>query len=181
VWQCQISGGANIDLSALTTTVHIGAHADAPSHYHREGIDIARVSLEAYVGPCVVIDACGQSILRAEWIEQHCPSRCQRVLFKTRDRPQESVFETKFCFFEAAAIELLAQRGCLLVGIDTPSVDEFSSKDLPAHQALFRHQMRNLEGLELSHVESGAYELLALPLRLSGFDASPVRAVLRCL
>ena len=67
----------------------------------------------------------------------------------------------------------------LLVGIDTPSVDLFTATDLPAHEALARHEMLVLEGLDLSGVPEGLYELVALPLRLAGFEASPVRAVLR--
>ena len=66
-----------------------------------------------------------------------------------------------------------------LVGIDTPSVDLFDSKDLPAHKAFLRCDMAILEGLVLAEVPPGLYELIALPLKLVGFDASPVRAVLR--
>ena len=65
------------------------------------------------------------------------------------------------------------------MGLDTPSVDPFSSRDLPSHQAFLRHDMAILEGLVLDDVPEGLYELVALPLRLAGFDASPVRAILR--
>jgi len=86
--------------------------------------------------------------------------------------------------FAALAPELvtwLHERGVCLVGIDTPSVDPFSSKELPAHKTFLKHDMAILEGLMLKDVPEGHYELIALPLRLAGFDASPVRAVLRTL
>jgi arylformamidase len=66
-----------------------------------------------------------------------------------------------------------------LVGIDTPSVDLFASQDLEAHKACLRHDVAILEGLVLDGVPPGTYELIALPLKLVGYDASPVRAVLR--
>ncbi|MFZ4576536.1 MAG: cyclase family protein, partial [Phycisphaerales bacterium] len=70
-------------------------------------------------------------------------------------------------------------RGVITIGVDAPSVDLFSSKDLEAHNAILRHDISILEGLDLSKVEPGEYELIALPLKLIGFDGSPVRAVLR--
>ncbi len=76
-------------------------------------------------------------------------------------------------------MDYLHQRGVRLVGTDAPSVDPFASKDLPAHHRFLAHDMAILEGLALSGVPEGEYELIALPLRLAGFDASPVRAVLR--
>jgi arylformamidase len=65
--------------------------------------------------------------------------------------------------------------------VDTPSVDPFDSRDLPTHHAILHHDLAILEGLDLAAVPEGVYELIALPLRLVGFDASPVRAILRSL
>ncbi len=78
-------------------------------------------------------------------------------------------------------IEHLAGRGVRLVGVDTPSVDPFDSRDLPAHHAILRYDLAVLEGLDLAAVPEGIFELIALPLRLVGFDGSPVRAILRSL
>ena len=86
-----------------------------------------------------------------------------------------------FAALDPTLIDGLHAAGVRLVGIDTPSVDLFASKDLPTHGACLRHDIRILEGLVLSEVPAGVYELIALPLRLEGFDASPVRAVLRSL
>ena len=78
-------------------------------------------------------------------------------------------------------VDLLADRGVTLVGVDTPSVDVQESKDLTAHKRFLARGVSILEGLRLAHVARGEYELIALPLPLVGFDASPVRAVLRSL
>src|SRR5207244_2645267 len=93
--------------------------------------------------------------------------------------PDPETFNTDFAALSAELVETLYAQGVKLVGIDTPSVDLFDSKDLPAHRTFLRLDMAILEGLVLRDVPEGVYELIALPLRLVGFDASPVRAVLR--
>jgi arylformamidase len=103
------------------------------------------------------------------------------VLLATGTFPDPNVFNEDFAAFSAELVDHLAARGVRLIGIDTPSVDPFPSKELPAHQACLRHDMAVLEGLLLAHVPEGVYELIALPLPLAGFDGSPVRAILRNL
>ena len=80
-----------------------------------------------------------------------------------------------------ALVEELARQGVVLIGIDTPSVDPATSKELPSHQAIYRHDIAILEGVVLTSVNEGDYELIALPLKIKGADASPVRAILRSL
>lgn len=179
-WQSRFSEGANLDLSSVSTTVHIGAHADAPSHYHKKGVTIDQVSLEPYIGLCAVVDA-GKTCISVEDCQKALRTKQTRILFKTLSQPRWDVFNEDFAYFDPKGLRLLGEAGVVLVGIDTPSVDPFSSKDLPAHQVLFEFGMRNLEGLDLSQVPDGIYELIALPLKLSGFDASPVRAILRSI
>ncbi|HEY3788121.1 MAG TPA: hypothetical protein VGL71_04660, partial [Urbifossiella sp.] len=88
-------------------------------------------------------------------------------------------FDSDFAAYDPAFIDLLHGRGVKLIGIDTPSIDLCDSKDLPSHHAALRNDMAILEGLVLRDVPEGLYELIALPLKLVGFDASPVRAILR--
>ena len=104
-----------------------------------------------------------------------------RVLFHTGTFPDPCVWNTDFASLSPELIVQLARRDVTLVGIDTPSVDPYSSKDLPSHAACVAHDVCVLEGIVLDHVVDGVYELVALPLRLEGFDASPVRAILRTL
>ncbi len=174
----EISEGANIDLSSITTTLHLGAHADAPSHYLSGGRGMADVALHPYVGLCQVVHV---SLPRGERIfPRHLKDEitAPRVLFRTGSYPNPDLFNQDFNSLSPELIEHLHALNVVLVGLDTPSVDPFDSKILESHQALARTGMRNLEGLVLDHVEPGIYTLLALPLKLEGADASPVRAVL---
>lgn len=173
--------GDNITLSTLRATVHLGAHADAPNHYSHPAPGIAERSLEPYLGRCrvVSVDVARGERFGAEHVATDAVS--ERMLFRTGTFPNPRDFTEDFAAFEPSYLDALAARGVRLVGIDTPSVDLFPSKDLPAHQALARHDLSVLEGLVLDGVPDGEYELIALPLRLAGFDASPVRAVLRTL
>lgn len=178
-WQCQIKDGSNIDLSTITTTVHIGAHADAPSHFHSDGVTIDRVAIEPYWGPCTVITVRRRPLIMPEDVAPALAKGARRILVRTDTQPDRTVFPTDFSAFSPEAVRAMGAAGVVLIGIDTASVDPFSSKALPAHQELYRCNIRNLEGLSLEHVPDGEYELVAIPLKLAGGDASPVRAVLR--
>lgn len=172
--------GDHLTLSSLTTTVHLGAHADASNHYHREGEGIDRRPLEAYLGPCEVVQV---KLPRGARIEpKHLPTgwlpSAPRILFRTDSFPDPDHWNDDFNSLSAELIEFLANRGAQLVGIDTPSVDPQSSKSLESHQALYRRQLAVLEGITLDQVNPGVYTLIALPLRLKDADASPVRAIL---
>lgn len=177
-----IGAGANVTLSDIRTTLHVGAHSDAPSHYLASGEDIATRRLEYFVGRCNVLRV---AVGRGERVmSRHIEGKtvdAARVLFRTGTFPDPRRWNDDFASLSPELIDELHGRGVILVGIDTPSVDPFESKALEAHQALARHDMSNLEGLVLDHVDEGAYELLALPLKIRGGDASPVRAVLRTL
>jgi arylformamidase len=176
-----LEDGANLTLSTLRATVHLGAHADAPSHCGPGAPSIDARSLDYYLGPCEVIRvpvARGSRILPAA---MEGPARAPRILFATGTFPDPTLFNEDFAALSRGLVDHLHLQGVRLVGIDTPSLDPFSSKDLPAHAACLRNDMAILEGLVLDGVPAGLYELIALPLRLVGFDASPVRAVLRDL
>jgi arylformamidase len=172
--------GANLTLSDIRTTVHVGAHADAPSHYVRDGVDIASRRLDYYIGRCVVLHI---RVRRGERITpDHLNGKvvsAPRVLLRTGTFPDPRNWNNDFASLSPALVDDFYQHGVMLIGIDTPSVDAFDSKALEAHQAFARNDMGMLEGLVLDHVEEGEYELIAPPLRIRGADASPVRAVLR--
>lgn len=170
--------GANLDLSSMTATLHLGAHADAPSHYAAGAQGIGAVDLTPYYGPCQLLRA---AVGRGERIlPRHLAAdiKAPRVLFHTGTFPDPESWNTDFASLSPELIEHLHGKGVLLVGLDTPSVDPFESKALESHQALARTGMRNLEGLVLDAVPEGLYTLAALPLRIEGADASPLRAVL---
>ena len=173
--------GDAITLSTLRATVHLGAHADAPSHYAKAGATIDRQPLELYLGPAQVISVPVGPGPLIEPTHIKVQIRASRVLLKTGTWSDHTRFNTDFAAISPELVDFLSENGVKLVGIDTPSVDPADSKDLPAHRAFFRTGLSILECLALEDVKDGMYELIALPLALVGFDASPVRAVLRPL
>lgn len=170
--------GDNLDLSEIKTTVHIGAHADAPSHYHLKGEAIDQRSLSFYMGDAQVIEVNIERGKRITLSDFNQPIMAKRVLFKTNSFPNPDIWNGDFNSLSAELILHLHSKGVVLVGIDTPSVDPSDDKTLPSHQALFETNMAVLEGIVLNNVSEGLYDLIALPLKILGADASPVRAIL---
>jgi arylformamidase len=179
-WAARLGPGCPVNVSTLTLSPHVGAHADAPLHYDPTGASVGELDLGPYLGPCRVIHAIGVGPL-VQWshlvhaIDQLPP----RVLVRTYPRMPVDRWDPDLAAFAPQTIERLAALGVLLVGIDTASIDPADSKTLDAHQVIRRLNLRVLENLVLDEVPEGDYELIALPLKLMTADASPVRAVLR--
>jgi arylformamidase len=178
-WAARIAPGCPVNVSAITLSPHVGAHADAPLHYDEQGAAIGAVDLEPYLGLCRVIHAIGRGPL-VEWthLEHALADLPPRVLVRTYARQPEG-WDPDLPAFAPQTVERLADRGVMLIGIDTASIDPAASKGLPSHQVIRRRGLRVLENLVLDDVPEGDYELIALPLKLVSADASPVRAVLR--
>jgi len=170
--------GHNLRLSSMKTTLHIGAHTDAPSHYHPHGMTMEKRSLDFYLGPCQVIEViCPQGErIKLEHLQSEIKS--QRILFKTGSFPDPDQWNDDFNSLSIELLKSLHSMKVKLVGIDTPSVDPADDKNLLCHNFIFQNDMAILEGIVLDHVEAGNYQLIALPLKLERADASPVRAVL---
>lgn len=174
----RLADGGGIDLGDFHTSYHVGAHTDAPQHYRLGGRAAHELPLDAYHGPCQVVEVRAQRGKRFGMADLVQKPVAPRILFKTGTFPDPERWNDDFAAPEPALIDELGRAGVVLVGFDTPSTDLFRSKGLEAHQALFAHGMMNLEGLVLAHVKAGHYTLVALPLPLEDADASPVRAVL---
>lgn len=173
--------GDSLSLSSITSTLHIGAHADAPSHYHKEGVSIEQCSLSRYFGICQVIDVSHLSDeINEITLEKIGPVEilAERVLFKTKSVRTLTVWQNDFSFLSPELVKYLAVKGVKLIGIDTPSMDFAKSKELETHQAFFQNNISILEGLVLDDIKPGLYVLVAFPLKMAGAEASPVRAVL---
>ena len=180
-WSAEIGPGCPVNVSAITLSPHLGAHADAPLHYGRDAAAIGSVDLEPFLGPCRVIHAIDQGRLITRAHLEHAVSNLPpRVLVRTCDRAPLTWSDT-FSAFAPETIAWLAWLGVKLVGIDSQSVDPADSKTLDSHMQLLKHDLRVLENLVLDDVAAGDYELIALPLKLTTACASPVRAVLRSL
>jgi arylformamidase len=178
-WTARIGPGCPVNLSALTLSPHLGAHADAPLHYADDAPAIGEVPLEPYLGPCRVIHAIGCGpLVEPRHIEHALDRLPPRVLVRTCERAP-TAWSDDFSAYAPQTLELLAARGVKLVGIDSQSVDPAASKTLDSHHVLLRRDLRVLENLVLDAVPAGDYELIALPLKLAHACASPVRAILR--
>jgi len=179
-WTATIAPGCPVNLSAITMSPHIGAHADAPLHYGEGAATIGQVDLAPYLGPCRVIHAIGCGpLVRPEHLAHALTADLPpRVLVRTCTTAP-TTWSPEFSAFAPETIAALAGLGVMLVGIDSQSVDPADSKTLDSHHNLLRLNLRVLENLVLDDVPAGDYELIALPLKLTHADASPVRAVLR--
>jgi arylformamidase len=179
-WTVRIGPGCPVNVSAMTTTPHIGSHTDAPLHYDDAGAAIADVPLDIYIGPCRVIHAIGVgALVEPAHVQALLGGVPPRVLLRTYRQAPVARWDSAFTAIAPATVDLLHAHGVHLVGIDTPSLDPETSKTLDAHQRVRAHGMAILEGIVLDDVAAGDYELIALPLKIRGGDASPVRAVLR--
>ncbi len=180
-WAARIGGDCPVNVSAITMSPHLGAHADAPLHYANGAPAIGVVDLAPFLGRCRVIHAIGAGPLIHPAHLQHAGTALpERVLVRSCQRAPTNWSES-FSAFAPETIDWLADRGVLLIGIDSQSVDPATSKELPSHHRLLARDLRVLENLVLDDVEPGDYELIALPLKLVDADASPVRAILRSL
>ncbi len=177
--------GCPVNVSALTLSPHLGAHADAPLHYDPSGQAVGALDLAPFLGPCRVVHAINPGPLvqphhLAAALNRPAPLP-PRVLVRTYQHMPQRQWDGALSAFAPDTVALLADRGVVLVGIDTASIDPADSKTLDSHQVIRQRGLRVLENLVLDDVPEGDYELIALPLKLTTADASPVRAVLRAL
>ena len=179
-WSWTMGPSCPVNVSTLTLSPHTGAHADAPLHYDEDGAAVGTLPLEPFLGRCRVIHAidCGP-LIRPERLDHAFEDLPPRVLVRTCAKAPVDRWDPALCAFAPETVERLADLGVRLIGIDTASIDPADSKTLPSHQVIRRRDLRVLENLVLDEVPEGDYELIALPLKLTTADASPVRAILR--
>lgn len=169
-----------VNVGAIDTPLHAGTHADAPLHYDAAGIASADCDLDPYVGPCVVIDVRhARDRIEQTDVDWAALAGAERVLFRTYDLFPVDRWDSDFTAVAADVVNRLRESGVRLIGTDAPSLDPEQSKTMDAHNEVRAGDMRILEGLMLDDVPAGTYELIALPLKIAGADASPVRAILR--
>jgi len=187
VWHME--SGSPVNVARLTLSPHTATHADGPLHYEANGAPIGVVPLETYIGTCVVLDCCAMvdavpvvgvsTIVAAAAVTLRGRRMPPRVLVRTYRVAPQATWDTNFKAIAPEAIDWLAEQGVTLIGVDTPSLDPQTSKTMDAHRRVAAHRMAILEGLLLDDIQPDYYELIALPLKLTTADASPVRAVLR--
>ena len=179
----RMDAGASVNVGAVTMGTHNGTHADAPYHFLPDGERIDALDPALYIGPAMLVDVsnAGWTITR-EALADALPGPLDgipRLLLKTGAWPDGALFPARIPTLAPDVPAWLGAQGIRLLGLDIPSVDTIESQDLPIHHALAAAGVHVLESLDLSAVPPGVYELIALPLRIVGSDAAPVRAVLR--
>jgi arylformamidase len=179
-----IGRGDVCNVSRVCTSVHIGTHMDAPYHFFKNGIGIDQAPLEAVVGPCRVIPVHDPAAIKpADLVDKNLRPG-ERVLFKTRNSQRAwktDAFVQDFVYLSKEAAQFLVDRQVQTVGVDYLSVGGFFKDGLETHQILLSATVWIIEGLDLSAVEPGAYDLICLPIKLQGRDGAPARAILRPL
>jgi arylformamidase len=183
----KISEGAAVNLGAITMSVHNGTHADAPFHFEKDGTTIDRLPLESFIGPALVIDLSpifsGEAEPREISVEDlelgtRSLAEAPRLLLKTGRWPDSAIFPTSIPVLAQEVPAWLKARGVILLGVDLPSVDAIDSKNLSNHRALAEAGIAIVESLDLAEIKAGPYNFAALPLKIIGGDAGPVRAIL---
>ena len=180
-WVMSMADGCACNTSTITLSAHTGAHTDAPSHFVDDAPTLDQVDLGKYIGPCRVVHARHRDAIRLDDLEGLDLAAEERLLFRTPQPPTDDTWDDGFTYVSVEVARAAADGGLKLIGIDTPSMDPMKSKALDAHKALFEGDVAILESIDLSGVAEGRYELVALPLKISGADSSPVRAILRTL
>jgi arylformamidase len=179
-WAATLTDACPVNVSAITLSPHVGAHADAPLHYDPQGVAVGALDLLPFLGRCRVIHALDAGrLITMDHLQHALNDVPERLLVRTYRQFPHQHFDTQLTAFDPACVQHLADLGVRLIGTDSASIDPADSKQLPSHQAIRQRGLRVLENLLLDDVPEGDYELIALPLKLISADASPVRAVLR--
>jgi arylformamidase len=180
-FDARLADGAGFNLSRMSLGVHFGTHVEAPLHFLEGGQSVAELPLEILIGKARVVElSCADKIERVDLEAQDLRDDL-RVLLKTRMSGQlrQPDFRPDHVYLTADAARYLVHAGIKLIGIDYLSVDAHSSDRYPAHHELLGAGVIVVEGLDLSTVEAGEYELICLPLPVVGAEAAPARVILR--
>jgi len=179
-WSATISNGASVNLSSVTSSPHVGTHADAPLHVRDGWPGSHELPLEAFYGPAVVVDISGvEGEIGFDVIEPMVAAyRLERLILKTGCTVASGTFPESWPTLSEACARSLLGLGLKLLGVDAPSVDARDSRQLAVHKMLFSGNAFILENLELRRTPAGPYELIAFPIKMMSLDAAPVRAIL---
>lgn len=178
-----ITSGDGFNLSLLSLTTHTGTHVDAPAHYIDGGATIDSTVLNIMIGPGVIIDMRGVSVIDRRALEESALTDETRVFFKTDNslKIREPAFRDDYTYIADSGAELLIERNVKLVGIDYLSVDKIDDEDAPVHKLLLSSGVLIVEGLDLLNVPAGPCRIYCLPLRIEGGDGAPARVFIETI
>jgi|UniRef100_UPI0037849246 arylformamidase len=182
--ECKITRVNRMEDGAVCNLTHLSmsAHTDAPRHFIADGMTMEQLPFEAVIGRCRVFELDCEDQITADDLKKIRLSSSQRVLFKTRNSTRSwsmNEFDKDFVSLRADAAQYLADLGVMTVGVDYLSIGGFNKDGVETHQIMLGAGIWVIEGLNLSDIKPGYYELICLPLKLEGADGAPCRVVLR--
>ncbi len=175
--------GAVANVTAISTTAHVGTHIDAPLHFFKEGIDVASVSLDKLVGKAKVFRISNDKEINLAGIKDLGIEDGDRVLFRTRNSDVEwehAPFIEDFVYLATDAAQYLADKNIKCVGVDYVSLGS-KENDPEVHRLILGKEIVIIEGLKLGAVESGEYDMICLPLKIKDSDGGPSRVILKAI
>jgi arylformamidase len=175
-----IAHGNIVNLSSIAMGTHTGTHVDAPSHFYDQGLTIPELPLEFLLGPAKVFEFQEQSVISKSDLQSCHIQRADRVLLKTKNSAllAKPEFDPTYTYVAPEAAEYLADIGIRTLGFDYLTIDPYGSLEFKAHYTLLGHDIIIIEGLNLSGITPGEYQMVALPLKLQNGNGSPARVVL---
>ena len=174
--------GAVCNVSKLDLCAHAGTHMDGLNHFIRDGAPLDTVPFDAVIGPCRVIEIKDDDSVRAAELKKHRLQKGERILLKTRNSKRawwQEDFDTRFVHISTEAAQHMVDCRIRTIGMDYLSVGGYQRDGVECHQVLLGAGVWIIEGLDLTKVRAGKYELICLPVKIRNSDGAPARAVLR--
>ena len=177
-----IKNGDVDNLTHVSMCAHTGTHMDAPSHFIKSGKTIDKMPVSATVGEARVIEIKDKEFITVEEIRPYRIRKREIILFKTgnsKTRWDNKPFKKKFVHLSTEAAQYLASRQVKTIGVDYLSIGGYDGNVVEVHNIILKAGIWVIEGLDLSKIKPGDYELNCLPIKLTGADGAPCRALIR--
>ncbi len=178
----KIESGDDCNVSTIFMSSHTGTHVDSPYHFVKSGVAIHDLPLSAVIGTARVIEIVDNESIRPEELRHHRIRKGERILFKTLNSERcwkNDEFVEDFVYISTGSLQYLVDRKVRTIGVDYLSVGGYNRNINQVHQVLLEAGIWVIEGLNLSRVKQGNYELICLPIKIEKGDGAPARAVLR--
>ena len=178
----KMESGDDCNVSTISMSAHTGTHIDSPFHFVKSGVAIHDLPLSAVIGEARVIEIVDPESIKPEELRLHRIRKGERILFKTLNSERcwkSDKFVEDFVYVSTDSLKYLVDRGVRTIGVDYLSVGGYNKNINQVHRVLLKSGIWIIEGLYLSRVKQGNYELICLPIKIESGDGAPARAVLR--
>ena len=178
----KMESGDDCNVSTIAMSAHTGTHIDSPFHFVKSGVGIDELPLSAVIGKARVIEIMDPDSIKPEELRLHRIRKGERILFKTLNSERcwkTDQFVEDFVYISTDSLKYLVDRGVRTIGVDYLSVGGYNKNINQVHQVMLKSGIWIIEGLNLSRVKQGNYELICLPIKIEKGDGAPARALLR--